>query len=72
MSDHHLTVLRDFGSYKTGELIKDDTEIARILGGEHRVHVVKVHADPTPEEPKPLQAPAPALATSLKADPARD
>jgi hypothetical protein len=62
MSDHHLTVLREFGDYKRGEHIEDDAEIARILGGELRHHVVKVHADrkPEAETEKPSIAP-PAL-----------
>jgi hypothetical protein len=46
--DHHLTAVRDFGSYKRGDHIDDEAEVARILGGEHSVHVVKVVADAKP------------------------
>jgi hypothetical protein len=46
---HHLTVLRDFGDYTRGQHIEDEAEVARILKGEHRNHVVKVAADPKPE-----------------------
>lgn len=49
---HHLTVVRDFGRHKAGDHIEDEAEIKRILAGEHRHHVVKVHADA--KEPPPL------------------
>ena len=51
---HHLTVLRDFGDYRRGDHIEDEAEIARILDGEHHLHVVKVHADQkqVPEQPQ--------------------
>jgi hypothetical protein len=50
MGVHHLTVLRDFGNYKRGDHIEDDAEVARLLKGEHSVHVVKVLADDKPKE----------------------
>lgn len=60
MSDqHHLTVLRDFGNYRRGDHIEDEAEIARILGGEHAVHVVKVAAD-RKSEPAPPEVAEPA------------
>ena len=52
MSDYHLTAIQDFGDYKRGAHIEDPAEVARILGGEHAVHVVKVWADPKPSEPE--------------------
>jgi hypothetical protein len=62
---HHLTVVRDFADYRRGDHIEDDAEIARILGGEMRHHVVKVAADAkvadtkasVPDEPKPAATP---------------
>ena len=49
MGNHHLTVARDFGSYKRGQRIEDDAEIARLLAGELRHHVVKIHAPHKPD-----------------------
>jgi hypothetical protein len=58
MADYHLTALRDFGNYRCGDHIEDDVEIARILGGEHCHHVVKVAADVKPD-PEPAPPPLP-------------
>lgn len=70
MGDHHLTVVRDFGAFKCGDHIEDDAEIARIMAGEQRHHVVKVIADrkPEAESEKPSIAP-PALPKPEQRDP---
>jgi hypothetical protein len=69
MSAHHLTVLRDFGAYRRGDHIEDGDEIARILGGEHVHHVVKVHADAKPAGAPADPAPAPVEAPAAPAAP---
>ena len=56
MSDYHLTAIQDFGVYKRGDHIEDAAEVARILEGEHAVHVVKLVADDKPVEPRPAPA----------------
>jgi hypothetical protein len=54
MGMHHLTVVRDFGTYAKGDHIEDEAEIARILKGEMRHHVVKVIADEKPKAAAPV------------------
>lgn len=51
---HHLTVVRDFGVYRRGDHIEDEAEVARLLEGEHRHHVVKVIADDKPKASAPI------------------
>jgi hypothetical protein len=51
MSDYHLTVTNAFGPYARGAHIEDAAEVARILGGDHYIYVVKVIADQKVEEP---------------------
>jgi hypothetical protein len=71
MGDHHLTVVRDFGDHKRGARIEDEAEIARILGGELRHHVVKIHATRKPEAAAEKSAGTPpALPKSDEKDPA--
>lgn len=50
---YHLTVVRDFGAYRTGGHIEDEAEIARIMDGELSRHVVKVAADGKPASQPP-------------------
>jgi hypothetical protein len=52
---HHLTVVRDFGNYRRGDHIEDEAEVTRLLKGEHRHHVVKVHADVKPAKPPAVE-----------------
>ncbi len=38
----HLIVVQAFGPHAKGDVVTDAETIARILGGEHAVHVVRV------------------------------
>jgi hypothetical protein len=60
----HLTAKQDFAGYRRGDHIEDEAEVNRILGGEHRPHVVKVAAD---IEPAPAPQPAPVAIAEPKA-----
>ncbi len=65
MSDYHLTVTNAFGPYARGAHIEDDAEIARILGGDHYLYVVKVIADQKVEEPAPIEPPPASVVTPV-------
>lgn len=67
MGIHHVTVVRDFGSYTRGQHIEDDAEIERILAGEMRNHVVKVLADAKPAEMQSLSSSGESGNVTLKA-----
>jgi hypothetical protein len=41
-SDHHLTVVHPFGTYRRGDAITDDAEIAAVLAGENAHHCRRV------------------------------
>lgn len=45
----HLIVTSPFANRNVGERIKDEAEIASILGSHHKMHVVKIEV---PDEPK--------------------
>ena len=38
----YLIVVRQFGSYRVGDLITDEQAIEKILGSEHSTHVVRI------------------------------
>jgi hypothetical protein len=47
----NLVVVQPFGGHKRGDVIADQTEVAKVLAGEDKVHVVKVAApDEAPAE----------------------
>lgn len=54
--NHHLVVVHDFKTYKRGDMITDEAEVANILASPQHPHVVKIQA-PTPA-PAPDVAPA--------------
>ena len=37
----HLIVVRPFGPYRVGDVVRDGEEIVRVLAGEHAGHVVR-------------------------------
>ncbi len=43
----HLVVVRSFGPYRIGDVVRDADEIERLLASEHAVHVVRMQP---PEE----------------------
>lgn len=43
----HLIVVRPFGPYRVGDVVRDADEIAGVLAGEHAGHVVRINP---PEE----------------------
>jgi hypothetical protein len=45
----HLIVTSPFANRNVGERIKDEAEIASVLGSHHKMHVVKIDV---PDEPK--------------------
>lgn len=38
----HLVVVRSFGPYRIGDVVRDEAEIARLLASEHAAHVVRM------------------------------
>ena len=43
----HLVVVRSFGPYRIGDVIRDGAEVERVLASEHAAHVVRLQP---PEE----------------------
>lgn len=43
----HLVVVRAFGPYRIGDVVREAEEVERVLAGEHAGHVVRVQL---PEE----------------------
>ena len=40
----YLVVVRPFGLYRVGDVVRDEAEIERVLGSEHATHVVRLQA----------------------------
>jgi len=62
MAQYNLSVVGDFGSYRRGDLITDQTAIAAIMATDQQHHVRKVALPPAPAAPA-AAAPAVALPT---------
>jgi hypothetical protein len=62
--DIHLVVVRPFAGHARGTVIADAAQIAQILGGAHRLDVVRVMAAAT--LPAPPAPPAPAAPAAKK------
>ncbi len=37
-----LVVVRSFGSYRIGDVVRDEAEVERVLTSEHAGHVVRI------------------------------
>ena len=38
----YLVVVRPFGPYQVGDVVRDEAEIERVLASEHATHVVRM------------------------------